>query len=173
MFISDSFSPRLYVIRAENDTLTELLQEPAWVSPQGITVGAADSVLLYVADYRMGLYRIDPARREARALPYPENTILMGIDGLYYHDHSLIAVQNGVNPQRIIRAHLNPAGDRIEQIEVLEANHPEFDEPTLGVISGNIFYYIANSQWGSTLDQQGQLRPESELKFPLVFKIDL
>ncbi|MCB0312791.1 MAG: hypothetical protein KDH84_05935, partial [Calditrichaeota bacterium] len=63
--------------------------------------------------------------------------------------------------------------DRIEQIEVLEANHPEFDEPTLGVISGNIFYYIANSQWGSTLDQQGKLRPESELKFPLVLKMGL
>ena len=172
VFISDSFSPRLYVIRAENDTLTELLQEPAWVSPQGITAGAEDSVL-YVADYRMGLYRIDLARREARALPYPENAILMGIDGLYYHDHSLIAVQNGVNPQRIIRARLNPTGDRIEQVEVLEANNEQFDEPTLGVVVDNSFYYIANSQWGSTLDKAGQLRPESELKFPLVLKMGL
>lgn len=172
VFISDSFSPRLYVIRAESDTLAELLQEPTWVSPQGITVGEEDSVL-YVADYRMGLYRINPARGEARALPYPENAILMGIDGLYYHDHSLIAVQNGINPQRIIRARLNPAGDRIEAVEVLEANNEQFDEPTLGVIVGNSFYYIANSQWGSTLDKAGQLRPESELKFPLVLKMEL
>lgn len=172
VFISDSFSPRIYVIRAESDTLAELLNQPEWVSPQGITFGADDSVL-YVADYRMGLYRIDPARGEARALPCPENAILMGIDGLYFHDNSLIAVQNGVNPQRIIRARLNPAGDRIETVEVLEANNPVFDEPTLGVIAGNDFYYIANSQWGSTLDKAGQLRPENELKFPLVLKIDL
>lgn len=43
-------------------------------------------------------------------------------------------------------------------------NHPDFDEPTLGVMVGRDFYFIANSQYrrvgkDGTLDREHLRRP--------------
>jgi hypothetical protein len=35
--------------------------------------------------------------------------------------------------------------DRVERLEIIEANDPVFDEPTLGVLVKDTFYLIANS----------------------------
>lgn len=97
---------------------------------------------------------------------------ILGIDGLYAYKDSLIAVQNGVNPQRVIRLSLNKDLTRFVSFETIEANNPEFDEPTLGVLVKNDFYFIANSQWGS-IDDAGHLAPEEKLKDPVVLKVRL
>jgi hypothetical protein len=43
-------------------------------------------------------------------------------------------VQNGVNPQRLINLTLSKDLARIAQFETIEANNPDFDEPTLGML---------------------------------------
>jgi hypothetical protein len=67
-------------------------------------------------------------------------------------------VQNGVNPQRVVRLFLSKDLSRVERFETVAANQPAFDEPTLGVLVKDHFYFIANSQWGA-LDEQGRLAP--------------
>ena len=77
-----------------------------------------------------------------------------------------------MNPQRVIRCTLNKDLSRIDKFETIEANNPLFDEPTLGVLVKNNFYFVANSQWGA-IDESGHLAPEDKLKDPLILKVDL
>lgn len=112
-------------------------------SPQGITT-FGDAIV--VADYGSGLYRYDAGTEvvtriaDGDASPY-------GIDGLYAHRGALIAVQNGVQPNRVSRFALDAGGTRIERATVLLMNHPAFDEPTLGQVDGDRFHVVANSHW--------------------------
>ena len=55
-------------------------------------------------------------------------------------------MQNGTSPQRVVRFSLGKDNLRLTQAETLEANHADFNEPTLGVLAGEDFYFIANSQ---------------------------
>lgn len=97
---------------------------------------------------------------------------MLGIDGLYFYRGGLVAVQNGVNPQRVVRLFLSKDLSRVERFETIAANDPAFDEPTLGVLVQNHFYFIANSQWGA-LDEQGGIAPAEKLKEPVILKLRL
>ena len=55
---------------------------------------------------------------------------------------------------------------------VQAANLKEFDEPTLGVVVRDRFYFVANSQWGK-FDDKHQLPPNDRLRRPLVLRLDL
>lgn len=81
-------------------------------------------------------------------------------------------MQNGVAPQRVVRLRLTSDLKRVERLEVLEANNPLFDEPTLGAVVKDNFYFIANSQWG-LVDEKGQLGPAEKLVEPIILKIKL
>jgi len=100
------------------------------------------------------------------------DTALLGIDGLYRYKNSLLAIQNGTNPARVVRLILDKAGRRIVSWETLEANNDKFDEPTLGVLVKNNLYYVANSQWGS-VNQRGELAPDDKLREPVILKVRL
>ncbi len=94
---------------------------------------------------------------------------LLGIDGLYFYQGNLIAIQNGVVPNRVLRVSLEK--DQVTDQEVLEANHPDFNEPTLGVIVGDSLHFIANSQWPNVNEKaelaMDKLRPTVVLKLSL------
>lgn len=52
----------------------------------------------------------------------------------------------------------------------LAANLAEFDEPTLGVVRGDDFYFIANSHW-NRFDAENNL--PDDLSGPIILKIAL
>ena len=112
--------------------------------PNGIAL-ADDGETVYVAD-AVGVVRLDLRSGESRDVdPGPHNT-LAGADGLYWHNGSLIAVQNGIGSPRVAAFKLTKDGNRVMQTKVLE-NHTAFTVlPTTGAIHGNDFYFIANSQ---------------------------
>lgn len=171
VFTSDSITPAIYVVRQGRDELELFLEGELFTSPQGLAF-TADEKRLFLADYAQGIFLIDlKTKRLTNILPAPNSTLL-GIDGLYYYKGTLIGVQNGVNPARLIRLALGSDLSRVEHFEIMEANNPLFDEPTLGVLVQDTFYFVANSQWG-TIDQKGQLAPVEKLKDPAVLKIKL
>jgi hypothetical protein len=171
VFASDSISPAIYVIRQKTDELELFLESDQFSSPQGLSF-TADGKQLFMADYAKGIFLIDPqTKRVTNLSPAPDLTLL-GIDGLYSYQGSLIGVQNGINPPRLVRLTLSRDLSRIERLETIEANNPLFDEPTLGVLVKDRFYLIANSQWGM-IDQKGQLAPAEKLKEPVILKIKL
>lgn len=146
VYASDARGSALYTIRPGGDFLEIFVQRGTFASPQGLAM-ASDEGALYVADYSKGIFRVDVNTREATRLSHPENETLLGIDGLVRAGDALVAVQNGTNPHRILRLHLDGAGQAITRVEVLASALPEWDEPTLGVMVGDRFYFVANSQW--------------------------
>jgi hypothetical protein len=171
VFTTDSLSPAVYVIHPQKDEIELFLQDPGFGSPQGLAF-SSDEQHLFMADYSTGLFDIDVKTRKIGHLAPLSGATLLGIDGLYYHKGTLIGVQNGVTPQRIVRVSLSKDLRRAERLEVLEANNPVFLEPTLGVLLKDVFYFIANSQW-PLIDENGNLAADDKLQDPVVLKIKL
>ena len=100
-----------------------------------------------------------------------ETTVnLFGIDGLYRYGNELIAIQNGIQPNRVAAFTLAEDGLSVTSARVLARNLPEFDEPTLGVIAGVEFLFVANSHW-NRFDRAGNL-PEG-LEGPSILRLSL
>jgi hypothetical protein len=171
VFATDSVSPAIYVIDHHKDELELFTKGPPFANAQGLAF-TPDEKHLLMTDYSLGVFLIDVKTREYRNLPAPPDTTLLGIDGLCAYRGSLIGVQNGINPNRIVRVFLNADSTKIEKLQVLEVNNPLFNEPTLGVVVGNSFYFTANSQW-SAVDQKGQIQSTENLKGPIILKLRL
>lgn len=158
VFMSDSARGALLVLRGGNGDVETLLAPGAVGSPQGIVM-SPDERTLIVADYPSGLWRIDAATGAATRLATPEGASLIGIDGLIVHDGAILALQNGVAPQRVLRLDLGADWTVIRSVEVLAANLPAVDEPTNGVVLDGALVFVARSQW-SEFDGEG--RPKSQ-----------
>ena len=111
------------------------------------------------------------ASKEIVQMKPAPNVALIGIDGLYLHQGKLIAIQNGTNPNRVISLSMNPAATEITGFTTLEANHPNFDEPSMGVFIGQDLYYVANTQWG-LVNEKAELNTE-KLQNPVILRLKL
>ncbi len=171
VYSTDSRGPAVYRVRAGSDSIEQFVASPLLLSAQGLALDAEERTL-YVADYSRGILRIDLATRAVRLLATADDVLALGIDGLYLIGGSLVGIQNGVAPHRVVRLRLDASGNRVEQAEVLERARPDYAEPTLGVVVGRDLFYVAASQWerfrdDGTIDAPDTLRP------PLVLRLRL
>ena len=167
IYTADQLDGVIYRYSIADDAYTILVDRGVLRSPQGLVLDASGDHL-YVADYIGGLYRIALADGRVERLAVPSNVSPYGIDGLYRHGDTLVAVQNGVQPNRVLAMQLAADGRSIASGRILAMNHPEFDEPNLGVLDGNQFYFIANSHW-NRFDRDNNL-PDG-LSGPIVMRI--
>lgn len=170
VFASDAAGRQVFRLPPGGERLQPLFADGTLLSPQGLAL-SPDERRLYVADYALGILVLDLASGEVRPLQQPARSSLLGIDGLAAHGGTLLAIQNGSRPHRVLRLHLSPDGLGAERVELLEANHPLFGEPTLGVVVGERFYYIANSQWDRFRD--GVLQTDPPLAAPRILATPL
>lgn len=170
VYASDSVSPNIYRITSEKDELEIFLTSEYFSSLQGLAF-SPDEKILFAADYPKGIFRIEMKEKKIAQIKPDANTNLIAIDGLYFHRGNLIAIQNGFRPHRVARLFLNKDFSRITKSETLEANHADFNEPTLGAIVGDNFYFIANSQW-NLFDDNNKLA-EDKLKEPVILRLKL
>jgi streptogramin lyase len=135
-------------------------------------IAVAPDGIVYVA-VSTGIARLDPASGAAARLPQPDDVVTGGIDGLYWHRGSLVGVQNGPNPGRIVRIALVDGSTRVGGLAVLQSHHhPLFDQPTTGAIAGDKLVVIANSHVAryrpdGTIDPAAALRPPALLAISL------
>ena len=155
----------------QGPTIERFVTSPLLLSAQGLALDSAERTL-FVADYARGLLRVDLASREVRPLDAPDDVMALGIDGLYAVGPDLIGVQNGNSPHRVVRLRLDADGQRIAGLEVLERAHPDYAEPTLGVVVGRDFYYVAASQWERFRDDGTVDAPET-LRRPVILRLEL
>ncbi len=71
---------------------------------------------------------------------------LVGADGLYFYQNSLIAVQPNVKDRKITQYFLKEDRTGIERIRVLLSDDPLLEQPTTGTVAGDRFFFIATSQ---------------------------
>jgi hypothetical protein len=169
LYVTDSLAGAVWRVDPASREFEPLLAPGSLHYPNGITFGP-DGSRLYVA-HLFGIETIDPASGSRSAVRAPESISLGGIDGLYFYDRSLIAVQNGFGEPRVIRFHLESDG-AVGRAEVLVSQHPEFRMPTTGALRGDTFYFIANSHLRRK-DAEGQYPPGDQLSPPLILAVEL
>ena len=167
---TDSRSPQIVAVRMGEQTLRTAYRSEEFVNLQGIAP-SDDGRWLFVADYSRGIFRIDVKNGTIALYPFVDHATLLGIDGLYYNKGRLIAIQNGVYPNRVLGLILSPDATRINSVHILESNNPLFDEPTLGTRMDDQFLFLANSQW-SRVGDDGVSQPDSSFFFPLILRLD-
>jgi sugar lactone lactonase YvrE len=161
IYASDSVGGAVFRLRPGDRAASVLVPEGRLRSPQGMVL-SADGRRLYVADYAYGIGIVDPASGRVRRLAARRPAMLDGVDALLGDRGSLIAIQNGVNPHRIVRLRLDRAGETVIRVDVLERANPAWGEPSLGVIAGREMLYIADGQWeryGAGGAETGAARP--------------
>lgn len=169
-FVSDSRNNIIFTVNPSDKTLRKFFESNDFWNIQGITF-SDDGRHLFIADYIKGIFRLDLKTLALAPVACKPEVALKGIDGLTYYKHSLIAVQNGVNPLRVMRFYLNDADTEIVRSEVVDRKHPDFNEPTLGTIVNDAFYCIANSQWGGY--ENGKIKPAEQLQDIVILKARL
>jgi hypothetical protein len=100
-----------------------------------------------LADYANGLFTVDLATGIINALTPPAGRTLLGIDGITAVGAGIVAVQNGVEPQRVVRINLTPDFDAVSGIEVLAAALPNLGDLSLITLVNGQPTLIAGSGW--------------------------
>ena len=160
VYVNDGQNGRIWSLAPGAGALEMFLVSDLFRGTQGLAP-TPDGRSLYVSDYS-GLYRVDVASKRITRLAVLPDVALNGVDGLVWSGGSLYAIQNGVEPNRVIRVDLAADGVTLTGARILEMNHPAFDEPTLGVVAEGALYVSANSQGGKFRRREEAHRSRSD-----------
>jgi sugar lactone lactonase YvrE len=143
----DAGTPILWRLRPGNDALEPAVESPEFFTLQGLCVLPTGTVL--VADQLNGLVRVDPARGLATMLTPPENVTLGDLNSLTLApDGSVLALQTGVRPNRILRIEVEPDAEAIARVRVLESGHVAMGAPSQGCLGPNEdFHFVGHAGW--------------------------
>jgi sugar lactone lactonase YvrE len=144
VYASDSAAPVIWSFTPGAEEIEKLVESPEFASLQGIILLNRH---LVVSDYANGLFVIDPASRGVRALAPPSDTTLLGLDGLVAIPGGLVATQNGIEPQRVVRLTLNAELTEIKEVKILASGLANFEDLTLITLANDRPTLIANSGW--------------------------
>ncbi len=168
VYAADGVNNAVYTIK--DGELKRVFHAPGLTSIRGLAV-SDDGKFLYTADNQAGIIGFDLAKGQPIELRGPANLALGGLDGMVWWKGHLIVVQGGMNPRRVLRLKLGQEGRVISEVQILSANHPEMDLPTLAATAGDDLFIIGNSQ-KHNYDRFGLLKDASKLKGTMVFKLD-
>jgi hypothetical protein len=143
----------------------KLVDRRDFISPQ-TPAPVPDSDRVFVADYARGIGILN---RKSESVTWlnrvagntEKKVALYGTDGLYFDRGSVILIQNGSSPERVVRLRLDATLTRVTSEEIIERGTATLGDPTHGVVVGDSFYYIANSGWNE-LDEHGELKTASK-----------
>ncbi len=170
VFVADGLHNEIYTV--EGNALKLVVANPRLTSIRGLAV-SDDGNTLYFADYALGIFGAD--LKSGTGFPLEHETkhlVLGGIEGLYWYAGTLVAIENGMSPNRIIRLSLSADGKSVSKMMPLDVANPAFDIPTYGTIVGNDLYFIANSQ-KNLYGQYGDLKDKDALQPVRIFRSDL
>jgi hypothetical protein len=171
VFVSDSKNNLIFEVDEKGRKLDQVYSSEEFWNLQGITF-SDNGDYLFIADYVRGPFRLEMKTKKLIPLTSDIDLSLKAIDGLTLYENSLIAIQNFIKPMRVTRYQLNKGMDRIIGSSIIDRAHPAFNEPTIGCISGNEFYYVANSQWSGYTDKH-ELKPAEELQEIVILRSSL
>ncbi|HYG04439.1 MAG TPA: SMP-30/gluconolactonase/LRE family protein [Chryseosolibacter sp.] len=172
VYVTDSDGGGIYVIDHNHDKLEPFIDNGKLRYPNGIVLSKDNQKVIVSTGSGLGIVQIDRITKEIKSIPHPKFFII-GIDGMYRHHDQLIGIQNVVFPESIVRYSLNTDETEFQKMDLLVADDARFDSPTTGVIVGDYFYFIANSQLSQLVGNNGNLRNPETLNETVILKIPL
>lgn len=172
LFVANPLAGEIHSANPDTDQgFRALVGAGVFRSPQGM-VKVPGRNRLIVSDYRYGLAALDWDTGRVWRISSPGTHWLDGIDALLRYGNSLIAVQNGHQPMRILKLDMRDDWLSIEKVTVLESNHSEWTEPVGASIDGDRLIYLATGQWdvfgkGGVVRDGKQPRPTAIRALPL------
>jgi sugar lactone lactonase YvrE len=149
IYLPDSGASMIWQLAPNGAALQPLVESAEFMSLQGIVVLPTGSTLI-VSDHANGLLAVDLGTRPSvRRLESPPNTTLIGLDGLALAGNGdVVAIQNGVRPNRVLRLKLADGAEQVTEVAVLESGHINMPAPSLACIAtdGQVFY-VGNAGW--------------------------
>ncbi len=144
IFLTDTLANQLYRFQPKAQAFSEVKVSRELVEPNGITL-SGDNLFLYIAD-QLGVIRMEVKTGESVEVHAGLHSTLAGVDGLYWHKGSLIAIQNGIGTPRVAAFLLAKDGVHVAKTTILEYRSNLCVLPTTGALREDDFYYIVNSQ---------------------------
>jgi sugar lactone lactonase YvrE len=171
-YVTDSDGAGIYLVKNGSDKAEPFIKGGTIPYPNGITATADEKKIIVSTGGGQGIVSIDLETKEIKSIKH-SHYFIIGADGLYRYKNKLIAVQNVTFPEGIVEMQLSDDGQSITDIKHLAVAIPEFDTPTTGVIVGNEFYFIANSQLFQLIGNAGKIKNPEKLKETTILKISL
>jgi hypothetical protein len=173
LYVSDGVGGGVYCIGAEPDAAMEARVGPGTLRSPQSPVPLPDGKRLLVADYSRGIAIVNlQGPQSVSWLRHAPELAVYGIDGLYLYGRTLIAIQNGTAPERLLYMRLDPSFTRVLNWRVALARAPGLGDPTHGVVRDHQFEFISNSGW-DRVDDQGQLKSAPAATHPALWSIEL
>jgi hypothetical protein len=144
VYATDSLAPVIWQLAPGAEEVEKVVDSPLFASLQGLVLSERT---LLVADFSNGLFAVDLPTGNITALVPPRNTTLLGIDGIVAVPGGIVAVQNGVEPQRVLRIGLSPDLQSVTDVTVLAAALPHLGDLALITLINDRPTFIAGAGW--------------------------
>jgi sugar lactone lactonase YvrE len=161
VFLTDTLANQVLQFQPKTQAFSEVKVSRELLEPNGITL-SGDNQLLYVAD-QLGVLRVDLKTGESVEVEAGAHSTLAGIDGLYWHKGSLIAIQNGIGTPRVAAFQLAKDGAHVSKTTILEYRSNLCVLPTTGALREDDFFYIVNSG-SNNLNTDGRVMDVTKLQ---------
>ncbi len=161
---------RIYRIGPDGDELAHFVSSPTFSKLRGLALDPSGE-RLYFADYELGLFGVKVAEKEAFKITQGA-TNLGGIASLNWYRDGLILVQEGIEPQRIVRLALSADGSAGVHAMAILSGHPELDAPRAATVAGDRVVVIANSHTNRYDPRSGQPLDPASLEPQTLLSID-
>lgn len=150
VYVSDGLGSGVYELAPGRDSLRVVVPPGVFRSPQTPALSSNGATLL-VPDYSAGIAAVNVASGRVTWVTHTDSLVLAGIDGLYRIGHDLIAVQNGLEPNRIVRLTLDRSLRRVVRATTL-ARGSRASSLTHATVAGGWLYFITKSGWERAAD---------------------
>ncbi|MBI5691784.1 MAG: hypothetical protein HZC55_17005 [Verrucomicrobia bacterium] len=144
VYATDFKAPVIWKFAPGAEEMEKVVDSPRFASLQGIALRGRT---LLVADYSHGLFALDLASRALHQFTPPPNATLLGIDGLILAADGLVATQNGVEPQRVVKFALNAELNALTGCTVLAAGLPDLQDLSLVTLMNGRPVVVAGAGW--------------------------
>ena len=164
VYAADSVRPVIWRLEpaAESPQLEAFFGSEALTGIRTLTIDDSGEYL-YFADYELGIFGLRIGDNEAFEVHLGRNLNLSGIDLMRWFEDSLILVQNGVVPKRVLRFQLFDDHRNGRHAQAMTSGQPSFRNPTTGTLVGSDLVLIANSHRNAYDPATGRLREGAEV----------
>jgi hypothetical protein len=170
VYVSDGLGSGVYALDSGRDSLRTLVPRGVLVSPQTPAL-SSDGTTLFVPDYAVGIAAVNVSTGRVAWLAHSDSLDLTGIDGMYRIGRDLIIVQNGPEPNRIMRLTLDASMRRVVRATALVRGSRGV-ELTHATMLRDWLYFIAKSGWARVADD-GTMRAGVTGDEPVVLRVRL